>query len=106
MTVSEPSKSHSNVKGRPLLWLNVLCLDAPLVAITWQWMFAHAFHLTLTPAERLALFLTAWWIYLLDRLADSVALAPTATRSARIDFCLRHRNRRAVLRLTVGLLYG
>ncbi len=27
---------------KPWLWLNLVCLDAPIVAITWQWLFARA----------------------------------------------------------------
>ena len=39
---------------------------------------------------RVALFLTAWLIYLADRLADSRALPDYAPRSLRHEFCLRH----------------
>jgi hypothetical protein len=38
-----------------------------------------------------ALFLTAWLIYLADRLADSISLQPNFPRSLRQEFCLRHR---------------
>ena len=27
----------------PVVWLNLLCLDAPIVAVSWQWLFAHTF---------------------------------------------------------------
>ena len=38
-----------------------------------------------------ALFLTAWLIYLLDRLADALSLQANCPRSARQHFCLRHK---------------
>jgi hypothetical protein len=38
-----------------------------------------------------ALFLTAWLIYLGDRLADCTTLKPDFPRSLRQEFCLRHR---------------
>jgi hypothetical protein len=76
---------------RPLVWLNVLCLDAPLVAIAWQGLFAHAIHVDLAAADRVALFLSAWVIYLGDRWFASVASPGGASRSLRERFCLRHR---------------
>jgi hypothetical protein len=39
----------------------------------------------------LALFLTAWLIYLADRCADACSLNSALPRSLRQDFCLRHR---------------
>ena len=66
------AKSRQQIS--PLVWLNLVCLDAPLVAVSWQWLFARAFQVPLTNSARLTLFLTAWLIYLADRLADSWAL--------------------------------
>ena len=76
---------------RPLIWLNIWCLDAPLVAIAWQWLFARSFNVTLPGASREALFLTAWFIYLVDRFADSISLTFNVPKSARQEFCSRHR---------------
>ena len=39
----------------------------------------------------MALFLTAWLIYLADRFADCTSLRPDLPRSLRQEFCLRHR---------------
>ena len=58
----------------PLVWLNLVCLDAPLVAICWQWIFGNTLHLVVPLGHRLALFLTAWLIYLADRFGDSMSL--------------------------------
>src|SRR2546423_13726661 len=75
----------------PAIWLNLICLDAPLVAIAWLWLFARSFHIPLQTGNVLALFLTAWLIYLGDRLADALSLKTNLPRSLRQDFCSRHR---------------
>ena len=75
----------------PLVWLNLVCLDAPIVALLWLWLFSHTFSLPVHPGNAIALFLTAWLIYLADRLADASSLKGGLPRSLRQDFCLRHR---------------
>ena len=76
----------------PTVWLSLVCLDAPLVAVAWLWLFARTFRTTVDPASCAALFLTAWLIYLADRLADSWTLPGAGLRSLRQEFCLRHRS--------------
>jgi hypothetical protein len=73
-----------------VIWLNLVCLDAPLVSLAWLWLFARTFHATVDSVNYAALFLTAWLIYLADRLADSRSLPDDAPRSLRHEFCLRH----------------
>jgi hypothetical protein len=80
------------VARRPMIWLNILCLDAPIVAISWQWLFARVFGVTMPLAEREGLFLTAWLIYLIDRLADSISLSSDVLKAVRQEFCSRHKN--------------
>ena len=75
----------------PAVWLNLVCLDAPIVAVAWLWLFARTFHLPVDLGNAVALFLTAWLIYLADRLADASALKAGLPRSLRQEFCLRHR---------------
>ncbi len=75
----------------PSTWLNLVCLDAPLVSVAWLWLFARTFHATVEPVNCAALFLTAWLIYLADRLADSYSLPDSGPRSLRHEFCLNHR---------------
>ena len=75
----------------PTIWLNLICLDAPLVAIAWLGLFARTFRVPIQIGNAVALFLTAWLIYLADRLADSLWLRSGTPRSLRHDFCLRHR---------------
>ncbi|MGH8095007.1 MAG: hypothetical protein ACREIF_16300 [Chthoniobacterales bacterium] len=89
--VTEPL---SSVAGRvpypPVLWLNLVCLDAPIVAVAWQWLFARTFGAHLDFALRALLFLTAWLIYLGDRFADTIQLPPTVPISRRHRFCREH----------------
>jgi hypothetical protein len=72
-----------------VIWLSVLCLDAPIVAVSWQWLFARTLRIAVPMAEREALFLTAWLIYLADRLADSIV--SETPQSARQQFCSGHK---------------
>jgi hypothetical protein len=59
--------------------------------VLWLWLFARTFALPIRPGNAVALFLTAWLIYLADRLADAVSLKSATPRSLRQEFCLRHR---------------
>lgn len=72
------------------LWLNVLSLDAPLIAILWQNAFALAFGVHLTLAERLSLFCVVWIVYLGDRLLDGFRLKITSHSAPRHQFAARH----------------
>jgi hypothetical protein len=85
------------------VWLNLVCLDAPLVAVAWLWLFARTFQVPLQIGNAVALFLTAWLIYLGDRFADSLSLKPNSPQSLRQDFCLRHR---AIWIASVALIAG
>ncbi len=75
----------------PLTWLSVSCLDAPIVAVSWQWLFARSLHAHISNADQIVLFLTAWFIYLGDRIVDSLTVPPHGPASARQRFCLEHR---------------
>src|SRR3954462_12173256 len=87
----------------PTTWLNLVCLDAPLVAVAWLCLFARSFGIPLQFGNSVALFLTAWLIYLADRFADATSLKPELPRSLRQDFCLRHRE---IWIATVALVAG
>lgn len=71
-------------------WLNLVCLDAPLVSVVWLWLFARTLDVAVRPLAGVALLLTGWLIYLADRLADSLSLPRIAPRSLRHQFCLQH----------------
>ncbi len=55
-------------KLSPLMWLSVSCLDAPIVAVTWQWLFARSLHAHISLA---------------DRVTDSFTVPPNGLTSAR-----------------------
>lgn len=88
-----PTVESSSAQVRsysPIVWLNLFCLDAPLVALAWQWIFARSFGAHLTWPLRVLLFLTAWLIYLGDRFADSIRLPAGSPKSERHQFCQDH----------------
>ncbi|MFN7934792.1 MAG: hypothetical protein U0R19_15800 [Bryobacteraceae bacterium] len=78
-------------QSRPAIWLwpNLLGLDAPLVALTWQAFLALTIAVPLRPVGRVTLGLTVWVIYLADRLLD-VRHAPTTRETERHRFHRRH----------------
>ena len=57
----------------------------------WLWLFARTFRIPLQTGNSVALFLTAWLIYLGDRLADTASLKMGNLQSLRQQFCGRHR---------------
>ncbi len=71
------------------VWMlpNVLALDAPLVAVTWQWFLARQFGVEVTWASTAVLVLAAWSIYLIDRRVDA---AQGTFGTARHAFAARH----------------
>ena len=73
------------------------------MAVAWLWLFARTFNLPFQIGNAVALFLTAWLIYLADRLADSSTLKPNLPRSLRQNFCLQHRELWIV---TIALVAG
>ncbi len=88
------------------LWLNLVCLDAPLVALVWQELFARSLGVALGPGARVALFLTAWLIYLADRAVDTFRLRGSDALSLRQRFCLRNRRPWIVALIFVGAADG
>src|SRR5205823_3269275 len=86
-----PALRARGVSRNPLLWLNLVCLDAPLVAICWQWIFSRSFHVSVPLGHWAALFLTAWIIYMADRFGDSLSLVTDQPKSVRQQFCWQHK---------------
>lgn len=80
------------------VWLlpNLLSLDAPLVAVTWQWMLARSLHVNIPGTVTLALAVCVWAIYVVDRVLDG-----PGSLTARHLFAARHR---ALLLLSVGVV--
>ena len=89
--VAEPAPIAAERAGySPVVWLSLLCLDAPIVAVAWQWLFARTFDAHLDLSLRALLFLTAWLIYLADRFADTIKLPADSPISLRHRFCREH----------------
>lgn len=82
-------------------WLlpNLLSLDAPLVAVCWQALLAADTGLALRPAAQVALGLTVWLIYIVDRLLD--VRDPHAVQTARHRFYRDHRTLAAVAAIAI-----
>ncbi|MFL6515927.1 MAG: hypothetical protein ACJ8M1_12990 [Chthoniobacterales bacterium] len=86
----------------PLVWLNLICLDAPLVAVVWQELFARTFGIQLHWPVRAVLFLSAWLIYLADRWLDVLALTPVRPHAVRQEVWLTRPRSFAALTIIVG----
>ena len=67
------SNAQPNKESTPWwLFLNILALDAPIVAIVWQHFLAENFKIEISKTETASLFFTVWFIYLLDHFFDSL----------------------------------
>jgi hypothetical protein len=82
----DAAAAHSS----PVVWLSLLCLDASIVAVSWQWLFGWTFGAHLNFSLRALLFLTAWLIYLADRFVDTIKLPAGTPMSLRHQFCRKH----------------
>lgn len=87
--VSAPAKTNRSRPRRVWLLLNVCSLDAPIVAVLWQILFAKCLNVDVGLDVSATLALSVWLIYLIDRLLDAAryrsgALAP------RHEFCRRY----------------
>lgn len=63
---------HSPQASPFWLWLHLLSLEAPLVAVAWAWGLAHFHHLSIMPGVLPGLGLCVWIVYVLDRVIDGV----------------------------------
>ena len=74
------------------LWLNVLSLDAPLLAVLWQAALAHVHQVKLLSGCYWALGLAVWVVYLTERTLDGFGEPDPARASARQLFYRRFRH--------------
>lgn len=72
------------------LWPNLLGLDSPLVAVSWQWLFARAFGIPLPTIFHLILGLSVWCVYLADRLWDVIRAENIENATDRLRFTKRN----------------
>jgi len=81
------------------MWPNLLSLDAPVVAVLWQRLFARCFQVPVDSWAALLLLSTVWLIYAADRMLDS---RKRDFRSPRHEFYKRRR--RQLLPLWIAVL--
>lgn len=76
--------------ARPWLWPNLLSIDAPIVAVLWQILFARCFHANFSAIAALLLALAVWLIYAADRMLDARQTWSKAMRLPRHEFYRRY----------------
>ena len=74
-----------------MLWLNILGLDAPLVALVWQDFFARNLRVELHWVQRAVLVLSIWLAYAADRWLDGWKIPRGAAITARHRFAQNYR---------------
>ncbi|RYD19139.1 MAG: hypothetical protein EOP88_20115 [Verrucomicrobiaceae bacterium] len=84
--------SHFN-RDRPLWWqwLTVLSLDAPLVAVLWQALFARVVEVGLPWHDPVLLGMAVWIVYAADRWVEGLRLSPDVVQTPRHLFYIRYR---------------
>ncbi|MGH8012119.1 MAG: hypothetical protein ACREQ4_06460 [Candidatus Binataceae bacterium] len=91
------SSEYAASKHFPLwLWPNVLSLDAPLVAIVWQFFFATCFDIRIGAGSLAFLGVGVWIVYASDRVLDGIR-SNSSQETARHRFARLNRRRLAVL---------
>jgi hypothetical protein len=76
---------------KPWLWINVLSLDAPIVALLWQIFFFKQFHLELHWIDSFILISSVWLVYVADRWLDGFQIGKNDAKTARHRFYMRYR---------------
>ena len=87
-------------------WLHLLSVDAPLVGVLWQLLFAKALHVHLAPVVTLVTALVIWLIYVADRILDSYQPEEGTEEALRHWFYRKHRMAFLPAFLTVLLVTG
>lgn len=87
-----------------LLLFNSLSLDAPVIAISWQYFVACNLGISLRWFEVLLLFLVTWLAYAADRLLDSLQQGKQKSKLPRHLFAFRHKRSLSILWLNIFLL--
>jgi hypothetical protein len=86
---SDIGPSQRSTPKQVWLWFNLLSLDAPIVAVVWEWFFARCYGVALRWPGIVSLALSVWLIYIADRLLDLKKTRPPET--ARHAFARSHR---------------
>ncbi len=72
------------------MWPNLLSLDAPLVAVVWQLLFARSFGAALDGAQVAVLAIYVWLVYVADRTLDGLRADILTRGAARHRFHREH----------------
>jgi len=85
--------SHPRKSARPRWWqwLTVLSLDAHLVAVVWQELFARVLKVGLPWFQPVLLGLAVWVVYVADRWIEGWRLSPEIVGTQRHSFSIRWR---------------
>lgn len=86
-----PAVASQPARPRWWQWPTILSLDAPLVALAWQWMFARVADARLTWTDYAVQFAAVWIIYAADRWLEGWLIQPRRVRTHRHAFYQRHR---------------
>jgi hypothetical protein len=89
---------------RVWLWPNLLSLDAPIVALLWQILFARCFHARVDLLPSVLLVLAVWLIYAADRTMDAWRGAAWTGADARPRHEFYRRHWKALLPLWIFVL--
>ncbi len=78
--------------GKDPLWLfpNLLSLDAPVVAVVWQWLFGKAYGVEIPGVIHWILGGAVWMIYVADRILDGVRMDSEGPWTPRHRFARRN----------------
>lgn len=90
LTLESAAPIPASPPYRAWIWLNILSLDAPVVALLWQALFSRSLHIHIRWPPIVALALSTWMIYAVDRLLDA-RLPSNGLLSLRHEFSRRHR---------------
>lgn len=84
---------HTFTPGRPLWWqwLTVLSLDAPAVAVLWQWFLAWIIGVQLPWHDPVLIGLAVWTVYAADRWIEGWRLRTEDVQTPRHLFYIRYR---------------
>ncbi len=92
-----------------LLWINILSLDAPLVAVVWLWFLSHLYDRQIEWFHPFLLGSATWLAYAGDRILDGLRSNQTKHLTPRHSFAIQHRKSLLVLWvliLTTSLITG
>lgn len=100
------SVEQGRVSTGPWIWPTLLSLDAPLVAVVWQLLFATTVHAQPAPAATTITALAVWLIYVADRILDSFRADQDTRQPVRHRFYRAHRTAFSLPFFAILLLTG